>query len=603
MLTENRFLLVSFKLDAVLEEVTTRQRKNRFDEVVQVGGLEDAYSAIVYRIRELGGGRSKLGMATIMWVSHSERPLTIYELCEALGVEIGSTARDPRNIPAVETVLGCSLGLVVVEEFTHTVRLIHHTLQEYLLNNTNLFHSPHTMIAEVCLTYLNFQSIWALLPIPLRPQRGPPLLEYSSCYWGIHATRGITRPVGMLALRLLDGFDKHVSSGILLSHRHENWDQSLDRSNPMGFTGLHYAAYLGMVEIAVRLLEMKEWDLSATDVTGNTAISWAARQGHEDMVKMLLEQPDVTPDTSDRNGRTPLWWAIRNGHEGIAKMLLGRKDVSPNTTNKDGQTPLSWAARNGHMGIVKILLEREEADPNKADNYAQTPLSYAAWHGHESVVKILLRRDGVHPDKPNNYGKTPLSYAAWDGHEEVVEILLRQGEVNPDKPDCYGGTPLSYAAWRGHEGVVKILLGRKEVNPDRPDNHGQTPLSSAAQYGHEGVLEILLRREEVNPNKPDNSGRTPLSYAAQYGREGVVKILLKREELTPDKPDNDGQTPLMFASKHRHDKVVEQLPPYEAETQSPILRLRDTPRESRHYSLTFGGCRSSELSSDVIPRS
>ena len=52
-------------------------------------GLGDAYSATLGRIKRLGGEKARLGMATLMWISHAERPLKADELCHALAVEIG----------------------------------------------------------------------------------------------------------------------------------------------------------------------------------------------------------------------------------------------------------------------------------------------------------------------------------------------------------------------------------------------------------------------------------------------------------------------------------------------------------------------------------
>ena len=63
-----------------------------------------------------------------MRVSHSERPLHVDELCHALGVEEGSTDLNIRNIPAIETPLTCSLGLVTVERASSTFRLVHFIL-------------------------------------------------------------------------------------------------------------------------------------------------------------------------------------------------------------------------------------------------------------------------------------------------------------------------------------------------------------------------------------------------------------------------------------------------------------------------------------------
>ena len=150
-----------------------------------------------------------------MWLSHAERPLNANELCHAMGVEIGSTDLNSKNIPTIETLLGCSLGLIIVEASSYTVRLVHYTLQEHLSNNTDLFRSSHSMIAEVCLTYLNFQCIRDL-PLTFDWFESPmALLEYASCYWVRHARREMTASVKTLVLRLLNEFDKHISSWIL----------------------------------------------------------------------------------------------------------------------------------------------------------------------------------------------------------------------------------------------------------------------------------------------------------------------------------------------------------------------------------------------------
>ena len=87
--------------------------------------------------------RSKLGMDVLMWVSHGERPLHVDESCYPLDVEGGSVDLTIRNIPAIETLLACSLGLVTVEKCSSTIRLIHYTLQEYLPHNSDLFLNTH----------------------------------------------------------------------------------------------------------------------------------------------------------------------------------------------------------------------------------------------------------------------------------------------------------------------------------------------------------------------------------------------------------------------------------------------------------------------------
>ena len=156
LILATRFLLVSLSISAILGEVTIYKRRKKLEEMTEGKGLGDAYTPTLTRIRSQDGRKSRLGMEALMWISHSEQPLKALELCQALGVEQGDTDQNAGNIPAIETVLRCSLGLITVELSSSTVRLVHFTLQDRLSNDSSLFCSPHSMMAEVCLTFLNF---------------------------------------------------------------------------------------------------------------------------------------------------------------------------------------------------------------------------------------------------------------------------------------------------------------------------------------------------------------------------------------------------------------------------------------------------------------
>jgi len=190
-----------------------------------------------------------------MWVVYSERPLRAEELCHALGVEIGATELDPENFPAMRTLLASCLGLLTVESSSSIVRLVHLTLHEYLTSNPTLLHrdptllnnghtllhSFHSTIAEACLTYLNFGSVRGISPTYLTM----PLQTYASACWGEHARRGMTESVKTLALRLLGRFDEHQSAQIPLLYHCLQFEKDAAPKGPMGFTGLHRAAYFG----------------------------------------------------------------------------------------------------------------------------------------------------------------------------------------------------------------------------------------------------------------------------------------------------------------------------------------------------------------------
>src|SRR5205807_2524010 len=228
--------------------------------------LSGAYTATLTRLKAQKGYKSILGLKVLMWVMYSQRPLRAKELCHALGVEIGSADLDPENVPALRTLLASSLGLVTVEASSSTVRLVHFTLQEHLSSDTTLFHNPHSAIAEVCLTYLNFGCVWDLSPtLHVAPSRTP-LLEYASCYWGQHTRRHMTENVKVLALRLLDGFDRHVSARLMLLKYKQDRDPRpyfYGMGGPIGYTGLHGDSFFGIGGILNAVLEMTDWDVTA----------------------------------------------------------------------------------------------------------------------------------------------------------------------------------------------------------------------------------------------------------------------------------------------------------------------------------------------------
>jgi len=511
------FLLVALNTDAILGETSLAKRKKMLKKVSTTGvDLESVYAQTLQRIREQKGDRSRLGVEVLMWVSHAKRPLTIGELCHALAVEIESKDLDPENICPQDAVLASCLGLVVVDEETSIVRLIHYTLQEYLYL-PGVLPDAHEALALKCLAYLNSNQVKSL-PTDSQPNlQDMPFLEYSAVYWGIHARAELSSRARLFALETLWFYDRHISAALLFSHIHSSGNIFVDV--PL-FTVLHCASYFGIVDLAEALIEMRGRDVNE----------------------------------SDCKGFTPLIWAAHWGNEGVVSLLLAKDGTIPDKQNNYGQTPLLQASFQGHEGVVRLLLARTDVNPDERDIDDSTPLSHASFGGHEAVVGLLLAR-GVNPDNPDNDGQTPLSEAAFAGREGVVRLLLARG-VNPDRPDKHGETPLSQASSGGHEGVVRVLLARSDVNPDKPNTQGESPLWRASEGGHEGVVRLLLARNDVNPDKPNRSSRGPLWIASRKGHEGVVKLLLARDDVDPDMQDDWGMTPLKIASIHTQSKII-----------------------------------------------
>ena len=486
--------------------------------------LDSVYAQTLQRIREQEDDRSKLGMEVLAWVSHSERPLRITELRHALAVEAESTDLDPDNIRPQDIVLGSCLGLVVADEETSTVRLIHYTLQEYL-SGAGILPDAHKTLAQTCLAYLNYEKV-KRLPVDKAPNLGDmPFLEYSSLYWGSHAKAALLDSTKQPALELLNGYNSHISS-TLLGNYIERYNSSSLTHYP--FTGLHCASYFGMVQAVAALIEMKDCDINQRDCMGFTPLMWAARQGNEEVVRLLLTRDDVDPKIPDNLGQTPLWWASFSGHSGVVRLLLTRDDIDPNKPDNLDQTPLWWASFFGNTEVAKILLTRDDVNPNKPDHLSQTPLWWASFFGYDEMVRLLLTRDDVDPNKPDRLGQTPLWWASHRGHGEVVRILLAREDNDPNKPDKLDQTPLWWASFFGHDEVVRLLLTREDVNPNKQDRLGQTPLWWASHGGHGGVVRLLLTRNDVDRNKPGNTGETPLVVASTHGHREIVALLQPR---------------------------------------------------------------------------
>src|SRR5205807_10656959 len=134
--------------EAILQETTILRRRRRLLAMTGGPGLElgNAYGATLERIKAQNEAKSNLAITTLMWICHSERPLKVDELCHALAVEIGPSDFDSDNIPLIGTLTSFCQGLITVDKEASTVRLIHHTLQEYLSSHLDLFPRADSII-------------------------------------------------------------------------------------------------------------------------------------------------------------------------------------------------------------------------------------------------------------------------------------------------------------------------------------------------------------------------------------------------------------------------------------------------------------------------
>lgn len=409
--------------------------------------------------------RRNMAVEILSWVTCARRPLTTLELQHALAVELGESKFHDDNLPDLDDIISVCAGLITVtaDSMGDTVRLVHYTTKEYFERKwTSWFPDAHNSIATICVTYVSFEVFQKGICSTDREFETRldqyPLYSYAARNWGHHAR---AQPINENFLMAFLGDRGKVNACAQEIFALNGFSSHGDYSQrvPLGFTGLHLAAYFGLKSV----------------------------------VQSMIRQCDQF-HVRDSMGRTPFVWAVYAGHEEVVKLFL-EHGVDTHKSDSDGRTPISLAASAGWIVIVNILLDHH-VDPDSRDIDDQTPLSWSAYRGHNEVARLLVKR-GANPDSKDEYGKTPLSWAAADGWVEIAQFLLEQS-IDIDSKDVFGRTPLSWAVENGHAGVVRLLLERG-AQRDSEDAEGHTPLFWAAHYGHEVVLQVLQIRP-INPS-------------------------------------------------------------------------------------------------------
>ena len=229
-------------------------------------------------------------------------------------------------------------GLVTVDEDSNIIRLVHYTTQEYFeRTQTVWFPNAESNITTTCVTYLSFSTFKSGFcqtdaEFEERLQLNQ-LYNYAAHNWGNHAHKALTlcqQVIGFLESELKTEAASQALLAIKRYLGHSRYSQEVPRQ----MTGPHLAAYFGLKEAMVTLLENGH-DLNSKDSNGRTPLSWAAGNGREAVVKLLLEKGTELENKNKEYGQTPLSWAAENGHEAVVKLLL-EKGAELETKDVDG---------------------------------------------------------------------------------------------------------------------------------------------------------------------------------------------------------------------------------------------------------------------------
>lgn len=514
--------------------------------------LDDAYSEALERIEGQKAGHVELAKNALTWITFAKRPLTTVELCCALAVEPGEAELDPDNIPDVNEIVSVCAGLVVVDQESAIVRLVHYTTQEYF-ERINSRLSPHgeSPIAETCFTYLSFRvfesgSCTSDEGFEKR-LREYELLEYAAKYCAEHA-RPVQAEVAHLACTLLSDSGQFACAAQILflpGHRRKEYS-AFDPAT----TTMHWIARSNLREVAKQFLSItkdnKVKAVNAKDGQSRSPLLFAAEYGHHEVAEFLLDRgADV--NAQDQYDRTALHAAVYGDHEIVVRLLL-ENGADVNAQDAYGSSALQQASSNGNEAVVRLLLDRG-ADVN-AQNSA---LAQASFNDNEAIVKLLLD-NGADINAQNKYGKSALHEASLNSNQAVVRLLLDNG-ADVDVQDAQGASALEEASFEGNEAVVRLLLDNG-ANVNAQDKSSRSALKKALYGGNNVVVKLLLDRGANFSSAQERDGA--LQQASYEGNEAVVRLLLENGADVNARSENHGYA-LYAAVRGNHEAVVRLL--------------------------------------------
>ncbi|KAH0551624.1 hypothetical protein GP486_007157, partial [Trichoglossum hirsutum] len=468
--------------------------------------MAKTYARVLRKIRE-SQPNMVLAQRIFKWVVCAKRPLLITELGEA--VAFGPTDRwwNPEKIPDASRLIQACRSLVVFDD-DKTVRLAHHTVQQFLLeppteDSIPEFHFQFSQASieagETCIAYLSFSDFETQIttptpnntvssgdmPIPaaIIDSMSTPLglthIISGAFKFGQYMRTGSTR-------RQLPTFDltkfaklkKHPPPKLqekyhFLNYAVENWISHASNFSEDSTTMWKAFKYLAMEKPMA--FDIRTWSDSrvSTDLPHTALFRWAVGAGHVPLLKLLLQLPRGS-----------------NLH-----------DYCRIESEKDRSIVLS-ALGGGHINVVEFLAKQACID----GRYGK-PLIEAALNGNEAVVQLLL-----------GYGlslnaKTEaLQMISRPEHMAAMHVLM-QDEPPLDLRGERGRVALVKAAERDVDGVLIVLLGKaasfEAAVADLEEVWRDTALHEATLRGLDGVARLLLEKG-IDVNAKGGDGRTAL---------------------------------------------------------------------------------------------
>ncbi|OCK98035.1 uncharacterized protein K441DRAFT_480905, partial [Cenococcum geophilum 1.58] len=327
--SQGMFLWVALQIQSLCTMKTDQAIRDTLVDLPK--DLSETFSRI---LRRSEGSGKPYQRRILQLVTVSYRPLTADELREALSVVPKDAVWNPlRLLNDIYSILACCGCLLTVDKEESTIRLVHHSVKQFLLAGfrdiTDIafaIESAQKTMADIIVTYLSY----GVFGTELSATKVPQVVIGSVPSKIIRSTAGSSSSAQSLALRLLKSKrqpDFDISKALAEARKPSQY-RSVDEFHLYSYAKLYWLQHILCVseqtpvmdDLLPRLLKGKVMNMNATDEDG--LLRWACRSGHEAVVKLLLETGEINADLKDRDRSALLVWAAEIGSDATTKLLL-----------------------------------------------------------------------------------------------------------------------------------------------------------------------------------------------------------------------------------------------------------------------------------------